>query len=602
MEENTVENTDITTSAPSTDTEDKAKEMKDKIIDAMKYVKENSSPNIIWSKTLINTIFTMLCAIYIDGKKYIILNAPTGSGKTLIGIILHRCMCVLDEYDEAHSYFLTNSKQLQDQIDNDIPRFELEEELTILKGTSNYTCVYTLDKYQEAKDKFGINNPDMIKTYDKRKCKNNETSPQFADCITRCPYKLKRQEASVAHCAVLNYYYFTTVLNTEYSEYFSDRRLTICDEAHNLPSIIEEYTKHTIDERDLSRLDDKASSNLDIGDNKGIMDIIYKKEITIDDLITHYKVLASVYNKLRKKEDEYDTDLGADDGLRHCNNTLEMLENLKDHPEDFFINIERKEDKKVYNHKYRSPHTTTITFANLNISKAVERRLLSHANIILFMSATMGDVNNFMDIMGLPRNLVASIDIPSNFDFSKSPIYLTNSGLLTAQYISTNLWKVFGDVIKICNKHPNEKGIIHTHTSKITAQFREYVNVEGIAGRFLFYENAREKQENINIMSSSSEPYILVGPSIVEGVDMKDDLCRFNILIKVPYPGIDEYIKEKMKRYTGYYSEATRNNIIQAIGRGNRHKDDYSTTYLMDTKFREVICTIPNIIDKIIIN
>ena len=47
---------------------------------------------------------------------------------------------------------------------------------------------------------------------------------------------------------------------------------------------------------------------------------------------------------------------------------------------------------------------------------------------------------------------------------------------------------------------------------------------------------------------NSSEPTVIVTPSMTEGVDLKYELSRFQILCKVPYPYLmDKQIQFKMK-------------------------------------------------------
>ena len=83
-----------------------------------------------------------------------------------------------------------------------------------------------------------------------------------------------------------------------------------------------------------------------------------------------------------------------------------------------------------------------------------------------------------------------------------------------------------------------------------------------------------------------SKNTILIGPTLVEGIDLPGDMCRFIIILKIPYPVIvDEYVKRKMELFPLWYNSTTSNIIIQGIGRGNRFKEDYCTTYILDACF-----------------
>ena len=97
-------------------------------------------------------------------------------------------------------------------------------------------------------------------------------------------------------------------------------------------------------------------------------------------------------------------------------------------------------------------------------------------------------------------------------------------------------------------------------------------------------------------MKTENYPFVIIGPSLYEGIDLKDDFGRFNILIKVPYAGLDDYIREKMKRYPFWYKRNTLQKITQAIGRTNRSVNDYSKVYLLDNCFEMLIWELPDYI------
>ena len=59
-------------------------------------------------------------------KPIVVIDAPTGSGKGLIG------MCAGASFDEF--VYLVSSKQLQSQLHQDFPEVE------IMKGRNNYAC------------------------------------------------------------------------------------------------------------------------------------------------------------------------------------------------------------------------------------------------------------------------------------------------------------------------------------------------------------------------------------------------------------------------------------------------------------------------------
>ena len=69
---------------------------KDRIIEVMKYVKENSFPDTIFCTSQTNLIFDLLCARYIDGKRSVLLNKSRIPGKTILNVMMNKCMRILD--------------------------------------------------------------------------------------------------------------------------------------------------------------------------------------------------------------------------------------------------------------------------------------------------------------------------------------------------------------------------------------------------------------------------------------------------------------------------------------------------------------------------
>jgi Rad3-related DNA helicase len=75
---------------------------------------------------------------------------------------------------------------------------------------------------------------------------------------------------------------------------------------------------------------------------------------------------------------------------------------------------------------------------------------------------------------------------------------------------------------------------------------------------------------------------------LVEGVDLPDDLARFMILLKTPYPNLGNNLnKQKLNLMPDWFEYATSLQIIQMLGRPIRHKTDSCVTYLIDSNFHK---------------
>ena len=171
------------------------------------------------------------------GHKFIIVQAPTGSGKSFFSRTLANTTsssdseykrlvegyhAYSDDYVEVFQRFnphgmfaLTTTKALQNQYK------DLFDDSIIFKGKSNYQC--------EIDDSFTAEfAPCSISTTLRKKC--------WSDCI--CPYYEARNEALVGRFSVLNYASFFNL-----PDHLKKREIIVCDECSELEDeIVKNYS------------------------------------------------------------------------------------------------------------------------------------------------------------------------------------------------------------------------------------------------------------------------------------------------------------------------------------------------------------------------
>ena len=92
---------------------------------------------------------------------------------------------------------------------------------------------------------------------------------------------------------------------------------------------------------------------------------------------------------------------------------------------------------------------------------------------------------------------------------------------------------------------------------------------------------------------------VLLSSSLWEGVDLKDDLSRFQIIAKVPYPNYKEKrTKAKMDKFPMWYTSQTLTKLLQGFGRSIRSEDDWAKTYVLDTAVNNVFFKAQQMIPK----
>ena len=76
---------------------------------------------------------------------------------------------------------------------------------------------------------------------------------------------------------------------------------------------------------------------------------------------------------------------------------------------------------------------------------------------------------------------------------------------------------------------------------------------------------------------------------MTEGFNMIDDLARWQVIAKVPYPYLgDEQVRAKKDADPDWYIMQTCMTIIQACGRVMRSHEDHGVTYILDTDFKRL--------------
>ena len=89
---------------------------------------------------------------------------------------------------------------------------------------------------------------------------------------------------------------------------------------------------------------------------------------------------------------------------------------------------------------------------------------------------------------------------------------------------------------------------------------------------------------------SSKEPTVLLSPSMTEGVDLRGEYSRFQVICKVPYPFLgDKLVKKRMNKWKGWYPLQTAKAVVQSVGRSVRSSDDHAVTYILDSDWDRFI-------------
>jgi Rad3-related DNA helicase len=464
------------------------------------------------------------------GYKYIVLESGTGTGKSAMAATLASM--------HESSYILTVTKQLQEQYLEDF------NNMVLVKGRKNFAC----------------------KQYQNQSCEEGKCILEGFSCNEAektCDYNFQKHQALNSKTVISNYHYMFLELN--YVGDFTKRQLLICDEAHNLENTLMGQLKLVFSIDDLEsylklEIDDGIIYELDNGDFdiwlQFINEIRDKYQIELNKLENVAKPHLAEKISFIKRE------------IAECNR---FIENIAYDPYSWVFEYDSDND--------------IIEFKPLKIDNYAKNTLFRHGEVCIFMSATILDYKFFSKCLGIDESEIYAIRRKSPFDMSRNPIKCFDGFNLSHRTINENAPATIEAVKAILDKHKDEKGIIHT----VSKQCKDYL-IDNIGSDRLIEHNTQNRIEQLEKFKSSRQPLVLISPSMNEGVDLPGDLCRFQIVYKLPYPDLrDKQIRFRANADEDWYNYKTALSLIQTYGRGMRFEDDYCNTYFIDSRIREFV-------------
>lgn len=563
-------------------------------------------------------IVNVIKSILDNPESNYICEAPTGSGKSLINII---SAGVLAEYYNMTSYILVSDLFLWEQYDKFIQDHKKLHFGSIKGQTGNYTCALNKEDIRNADCKMaGISwgamfNPATINKYG-------------YDCAYKCKYLKARKKAVNAKVCLMTYQLFLFMMNNPTfnsdgkNQIFATHDIIFCDECHNIPDIVQNQYSPCIKEEDFEKLDQlyvwgSGGESPDLFNGGGNYEILgyYNRNSLQEKLKELWKQFikenASKYDDVKAMLTYKKILLGiseiATDAIAYISNKkLNKMPVSKDDIKLFKLctwfqnyccfwsdfNTAISEAGEEYLIKdicvTNADGHLSVSFRCTKEDYMIYKYLLSRAPAKVLLSATVGGIDAYKENMGfryLKNPEVEFEIIPSTFDFSKSPIHFLNKFKMSFREKETSFQYLKKVIYSICEtKFGDQRGMIQTGSYAFAKQLYNDAPLN-VKQRMLLYNGSREKTTCIKIHELSDNT-ILVGPSLNEGIDLPGELCRFIIIMKVPYPSLaDKLVKEKMKLFPLWYNSTTSNDIIQGIGRGVRFDGDWCVSYILDACF-----------------
>lgn len=503
--------------------------------------------------------------------KHVIIEAPTGVGKSLIGTTIHRVLRHLvlqaNPYDQFRTSITTPTKGLQDQY-----AAEKAVSIDILKGKKNYRCHVAPDLYYNA-------------IQCRMACRDGHCSKR------RCPYVQARNlwtDISSLRCT--NAAMMVEMCTTICMKPENRADMLILDECHKMPSTLLEHT--------IMEYSTKAVEGLlTIPEGKEIVSIVEDivdrtKDYELGKLYSLTGELHAMFEDLHEKVEILLEDLEElvnDERLNEAQvmklaDIIDTLHNLSDYcgimgDTNASTFIVQEKDKGV------------IKFKPIIASDVSEFGLFRKADYHVHMSATICGIESYARSLGIREGQYHKIQIGNPIPIENRKVNfmpVMKMGNNMGDYEMKKLAEYVDEIIAF---HPGQSGIIHTVSydrALAIQKFSKYRNIIHVP---------RTRKALMEVMETAfrtKKPCVIASPAMEEGYDFKGDYSRFQILIKVPYDYLGDPLIAHVNSVdpSAYFRMAVLR-IVQMCGRSVRGVNDWAATYILDSSFESLMMRNP---------
>lgn len=518
----------------------------------------------------VEAVRNILKAFLIEEKPYVVLSAGTGAGKSIIGTLVADILGSFETDNKLKSFALMHTNTLVSQYEN---FFKNNIGLKVIKGAENYSCEVLNDTAENCIYDYLNKNGLMKET-----CEN-------------CKYKQSRKYQAEEPFVATNYSYF--FIAKIFGKFLEQRLVTIYDEAHELNEIFcNTYVIHISEGKAIAFIkeinlyhDKEINSDLrmSLRSTKTLVENLDFDSLSEDNYKNFLTSLKTIYSNLRNYFDakaqahlqrqEFKEYIEFKKIFQKYKGLCCKISHLFDHNFDHVVDIKDRE----------------LTVKSIFIGEMFP--VIANSKYHLFMSATINE-DFLQTILKIKSSKIKMIDVAPVFPpDNKRVIFFSGYKL---NYETQKDPKVIKSINEICEdvikNFSDKKGIIQTPSFYLNEEIGKYLSAKlsksfnlVIQDKKVNLEKSLEKFKNYEGAS------ILISPSLFEGVDLPNDLCRYQILIKAPYPSLtDKRMKYIVDKFPGYYHQLTMFKIYQAFGRSVRNETDYSNIYCIDSNIKKL--------------
>ncbi len=470
--------------------------------------------------------------------RYICIEAPVASGKSSSAI-------TVANWSES-AYVVMPRKQLQGQY-----RDTFEGDVRLVKGRASVPCTFNNPEKNKKviaaiKEGKHIHQPaphESCASAPCQNCRQPKRKQVLEECEKSgaCPYTAMISEACRHHVVIANNHAFFFMAQ---NGSLPKRKVLVLDECHGLHVMLRDMLtmKFTINRR------------------------------VLETELVGIKTPQQFVNWL-KLDEQFLTI--KNDGRESYLARLEKFETAGEavYGKQAIVQVHIDKDK------------TSLEFIPAYVGSAAHTFFFDYADIIVFLSGTIGKIEDFARPLGIKPEEVSYKRLVSEIPATNRPVVLPRlkNCDLSHKGWETNLPVAIEEIKRILHHHKDVKCAIQAPSYR-TAEV--LLTALQSTGRMIGHTSDNFTTQ-LQTFYESPKPLVFISPSIREGVDMKNDLCRAQIIIRPPYaPITDPYYRWLISngRWDLYYRAAAIE-FLQMLGRPVRSKDDFGVTYLISSTF-----------------
>jgi len=485
-----------------------------------------------------------------SGVKCVLLDAPTGSGKSYINATFCRLI---------KSFYATPQLTLIDQIKADINISGYFEEI---KGRQNYYC------YHDEGRNCSVGVCKQLKNFE---CEKTEV----------CPYWIRKLKALGANTVLMSFAYFMLEGKTDTVYSFGRRRLLVLDESHSIERYVLGYVSLTI-----------SQYSLPYEFYEKIREDIPKTIKSIDELKIFVKAVLELLS-VEKRRYEYEQQ--TLDGLSLGKTiSLSKVEDFESRAESFLDSLSETEWVWQVNYAtYKGMSSRWIIAQPLYAKLFMNEMVWNRADLFIVSSATLLDSRRFIEETGLDRVMkfseILHLKVPSTFPVENRPIIDLSVGKMTKDERVDNIGKAIERLEGIIELEKDNNIAVHARSYEFARAI--YNGIDEKYKPLIVTHDAENRDEALQKWKKGGGIFICV--AFTEGQDWREDLynCKAQVLFKVPYLDLaDRRVARRLElNQWSWYRGAALKETIQAYGRCVRSETDKSKFYVIDSSFWDLM-------------